>query len=405
MPSNWPGGCRKIHVASAKRNIRRLILLGEFGPPFLTFARSCKARGIAPYLLETTRREPRWRRYSSSLAGGDAIVPDIIDTPDGIRELHDYAAAVKAEAVVTLSDHNLLWLARNRGEFEPDCRLLVPSVESLELLASKKKQLDLARNVGFEVLPTWYLSGVDDCSAIPVRQFPVCLRPTDDRSVEPTFKVKVAHSLEELRDLLGELRFLETPVVAQPFMQLPNLVVHGVRSDAGEILAMQGFLVRRKFEGLALSFERVELPDDLDRHCRAFAHAADVTGCFHYDLLASKSEDRCYYLEINARLGGTTEKAFRLGFDEPALALAAFGLEGPTEPPPRRTHCTRTVNKRAVIKHIVYALRGRLSELDHPPVGPLKHLWLSCCEFLFVRDSVFDWSDLRGSLWFHLRMP
>jgi len=58
-----------------------------------------------------------------------------------------------------------------------------------------------------------------------------------------------------------------------------------------------------------------------------------------------------------------------------------------------------------VLKHMLKAVKGELTELDYPPVGRTKHILLSLRDLIAARDAVFDWCDLRGSLWFMLQPP
>jgi len=189
---------------------------------------------------------------------------------------------VEADALFTLWDPYLFWLAENRSVFEPACKVMAPSLESLGLLASKQSQIDLALRVGFDVLPTWYLWAPEDYRKIPQCHFPVALRPDLPGAVKPEFKVVLARSPEDLRSFLQGIQFLERPVIAQPLRILPNLVVHGARSESGEILALQPFLVRRKFQMVSLSIRRPDFPPGVEKCCRDFIQAAGLTGCFHY---------------------------------------------------------------------------------------------------------------------------
>ena len=189
-------------------------------------------------------------------------------------------------------------------------------------------------------------------------------------------------------------------MIAQPLRILPNLVVHGARSESGEILALQPFLVPRKFEGVTLSIKRADFPPGVEKCCRDFIQAAGLTGCFHFELLLSPREDRAYYLEINARLGGTTDKVTRLGFDEPGLLLAAFGLLPMQTGTSFAALSGRTaVNKLKVLQHLEWALRGKLCDLDYPAVSRVGHVGRSLLDLIAAEDSLFDCRDLRGSLW------
>ena len=85
-------------------------------------------------------------------------------------------------------------------------------------------------------------------------------------------------------------------------------------------------------------------------------------GVFPLRVAPLTPEDRAYYLEINARLGGTTDKVTRLGFDEPGLLLAAFGLLPMQTGTSFAALSGRTaVNKLKVLQHLEWALRGKLA--------------------------------------------
>jgi hypothetical protein len=384
------------------KRLGTIVMLGPWWvPAYLTFSRSCVARGFAVHLLDVGSQPLSWKRYSSCLAGGGLIAESEFETPEGIASVHEYVRSVEADALFTFWDRDLIWLGENRSVFEPTCKVMVPPPESLRLLVSKQNQIDLALRVGFDVLPTWYLWAPEDYQKIPQCHYPVVVRPDNNiDAVEPTFKVIFAGGPESLRSFLQGIQFLKGPVIAQPLRILPNLVVHGARSESGEILALQPFLVRRKFEGVTLSIRRADFPPGVEKCCRDFIQAAGLTGCFHFELLLSPREDRAYYLEINARLGGTTDKVTRLGFDEPGLLLAAFGLLPMQTGTSFAALSGRTaVNKLKVLQHLEWALRGKLCELDYPAVSRVGHVGRSLLDLIAAEDSIFDCRDLRGSLW------
>ncbi|HTI50312.1 MAG TPA: hypothetical protein VL475_05155, partial [Planctomycetaceae bacterium] len=216
----------------------------------------------------------------------------------------------------------------------------------------------------------------------------------------PHFKIHLARTRRDLTRFLENLRDLRAPVIAQPFRSLPNLLVHGVRSSAGEVRALQAFLVYRKYLGVSLSLRPVTCPPDLARRCADFVAAADVTGCFHFEFLQSPVGDgSSYFLEINPRFGGSTDKVARLGFDEPRLTLEAFGCLPAAKSLPRACLDASVVNKRAVLSHLRNSLRGRCTEFDYPHHGPIIDALHSLYELLFVRDALFSLADVRGTLW------
>ena len=233
----------------------------------------------------------------------------------------------------------------------------------------------------------------------------MCVRPSVSTAVEPTFKAEIMYLPSQLKDFVGIRRITGHPILAQRFMPLPNLGVHGVRSETGEVIALEPFLTYRKFEGVALSSRRTSFPPGIEECCRRFVKAANIVGTFNLACLYSTQEEKAYYLEINVRLVGGTERLARLGYDTAALTMAAFGFDVPAKPAKLRRYPHRVVQKRAVMKHIVYALRGKLTELDYPVMSRAGHVAYSLFELVFAPDSIFDWGDLWGTARFYLQKP
>jgi hypothetical protein len=251
------------------------------------------------------------------------------------------------------------------------------------------------------VLPTFFLMTPEDVERIPASAFPLAVRPDRAGEVEPGFKVMLAGSAAALRDLVRGCHGLASPLIAQPFQRVPNLIVHGVRNVNGEVIASRCYHVARKFQGVSLSLEPRPFPAQVERQCVRFAELAGLTGCYHLEFLAAPQE-HAYFLEVNVRLGGTTDKVMKAGFDEPALLLQSYGLS-PSTAVRIKDRRGRVVTKRFVLKHAIYAGAGRLTALDYPEVGRLRHLAYACRDLLLARESTFDWRDISGSVRFKLR--
>jgi hypothetical protein len=376
-----------------------ILLVGPWAPSALAFTRSMRRQGIRVYVLQISgpRETPR---SCPTLAGSLTLPEGLLETAEGIHLISRYAHAVGASALVATLDRELIWLAAHRDRFEPACQVLAPSPESLIRILSKRHQLELARSVGISVLPTHVLASAEDADAIPTSAFPLVLRPDRQADVSPPFKVRLVKSAEQLRVALCACR-LTSPLLAQSFQACPNLLVHAVRSVTGDVIASRCYLVARKFEGVSLTVEPRSFPDGLQARCRDFAAAAGLTGCYHFEFLFSPAENRAHFLEVNVRLGGTTDKVLRTGFDEPALLLQAYGI-APIGPPCRRRR-RRVVNKRTLVRHMMWAATGRLTEFDYPNVSRFRQVAYSCRDLVVAKDSIFDWRDVRGSISFQLR--
>jgi len=150
---------------------------------------------------------------------------------------------------------------------------------------------------------------------------------------------------------------------------------------------------------------KTELPLELGQRLREFGRLTGLTGAYHYDFLYDRAAAQYYFLEVNPRLGGTTDKVIWLDYDEPALCLESYGYK--VGPPHRRFHSARSrvVNKRALLKHMMCALRGNTQCVDYPPVSRCRHLLHSALDLLSARDSAFDFQDLAGTFSIHFRRP
>jgi len=269
------------------------------------------------------------------------------------------------------------------------------------MVLSKHDQLRIAERCGFTLLPTWELSSPEDVGKIDLSAYPVCLRPSAPDEVRPTFKVEVLRSAEGLRDFVALRTWGPGPLLAQPFLPLPTAVIHGVRSESGEMIALEAFIASTKFEGVTLELRPLPMDPKLELCCRKFAEETGITGPFHFELLYSAETGTFYYLEVNVRLGGTTDKVFRLGFDEPLLALAAYGFDVRVQHYQAREG-RRAVNRRALLKHLHSVIQGRLSPLDYPVTGPMQHVRLSLRSLLWASDSIVSAKDLQGTFFFYL---
>jgi len=382
--------------------VHRVAMFAPFGPPALTVARSWHSMGLQVYLLSPESPDGCWAA-SSSIAGTYTIEPRLIGTEEGIDFILSSIRRAGVEALGAISDSHCLWLARNRSRFGDICRLLLPPAHVLESILPKKNQLDYARLSGFQVLPTYFLRQAGDSDAVKPEHFPLCLRPSDPRNVSPVFKVKVIESGEQWRLLLKELKLTSGEIIAQPFREGPNIVLHAVRSEQGALLSVKGFLADKKFEGVTLRIREFSVPAKLLQAVERFSAASGLTGPFHFELLLDVKNGDAWFLEVNVRFGGTTDKVRLLGFDEAADCLAAYGLKGPRPPRPCRARQKAVVNKRAVLKQMLAALHRKPDPWDYPRRSRLITMIDACRDLLLARDSVFDWQDLKGSMAFHLQ--
>jgi hypothetical protein len=175
------------------------------GTVVLAFLDSCAElpeTKLEVFLLELTTAPRGWRRYSSSLVGGASLPPQCINTAEGLESIHKFTTSIKADALAALNNNLMVWLAQNRSLFEPVCKLMMPSVAALEWENSKCRQIELAKLVGFEVLPSYYLLKTSDWLSVPTDCHPLVLRRDRKQGNTKPFKVKTVFSPLEPRTLL-----------------------------------------------------------------------------------------------------------------------------------------------------------------------------------------------------------
>ena len=386
---------------NGRRTIHNLVQMG-FWAPSMAFLRRCREAGIATHLIpmhEEGSVPVAATKPSATIGWMSESLPLGLEKPaEALEQAVAFVRAVKAEAISSDDEGTLGWLARHRERFEPECRVMASPAAAIARMMQKSEQSAMAEEAGFHVLPTWLIAPGDGGAAIAEDGFPLCLRPTQMNSVEPEFKAERVADRGALERFLNGLSWTSA-LIAQPFRVGPNRVLHGVRGEDGRMLALECFRTVCKHRGFALTIERCELPEPLREAAERFAALADLRGAFHFDLLEDGATGEIFFLEVNYRMGGTTAKVVRLGYDEPMLALEAFGLE-----PPRRpralTAARRTTGKRMLTGRLIESLRRPAGALDYPASSQWSRFWNSAAQLATVPDALLSWRDLRGSLWY-----
>ena len=351
---------------------------------------------------------------SKYLSDSVALPSEQLYTPEGIKLINDFLIRFCATGITCISETVACWINDNRGTLPPEVAVWLPSNRTIKDLTSKLNQIEVARKVGFDVLPTYLINENPETSnRIPKSHFPLCLRPDDPATVAPVFKVHLVHSQLELINYVKSMQKMDRPIVAQPFMPLPNLVVHGARTVNGNSIGLQGFLVERKFEGVTLTIRPAHLEKDFLDKCVQFTEVFNLTGNYHFEFLVDRTNGSVYFLELNNRLGGTTAKVFALGYDEPLLALQSYGV---LPAPPKTTNQQPATSnkqpstfdyrpknkivssKQALLKYFYYTLRGRLTPLDYPSEPSVVRIAKTIYGFLKYKDDVFTLRDIKGSM-------
>jgi hypothetical protein len=357
------------------------------------------------YLIDLVDEPMPFDSYSSAIEpDGEVMLWSDARTEKALKQVTAFVKRVGADAIVTADEFTQLWLAQSRNHFEPNCRVLAADAELLERILKKPEQVGIAREAGFNVLPSWEMHTRKDAALIPANDCPVCVRPGEPDSVKPMFKAMVLETPEALKEFLATVEWRNEPLLVQTYCFGPNIVVHGVCDLSGHMIDMCAYLAYRKSRGFAVSLRPYRLPADVRKACIRFVETAGVTGAFHFDLLQSAQSGKIYYLEINVRMGGTTPKVMRMGYDEPMMMLQSFGVAAPVHAPRLGRFRNSVTGKRSAIVHFIDVLLKRKDPLSYPHTNYSVDVFSALWETISVPDVLFNLRDLRGSLWYLLRV-
>lgn len=376
----------------------RPVIVSGFAPPSLACMRSWGAKGMSVGMVQIRAAgEPRAR--SRYLKARQELAESLVGTQEGIRVVRNFLEKFEADGVTCISEKVALWINESLPQDGDRFKIWLPKSEVILNSLSKVYQIEAARKVGFRVLPTFSIETRDmDTLRIPDRYYPICIRPALPGGLSPHTKTKLVRSNSELKKWLRTLRRIDCPLIAQPFVDGPNLIVHGARTQQGKALSFQAFLVERKFEGVTLTIRRTGMPCELASQCERFTDLLDITGNYHFEFIISPNANTAYFLEINPRFGGTTAKVLRCGYDEPALALKSYGVIETIQCNSELSRRTKASSKQALLKYLWFIFKGRLTSLDYPReakvIGALNALkCLAVCS-----DDVLSYRDISGSL-------
>jgi len=316
-------------------------------------------------------------------------------TDQGISLIAAFLEKIQATTITAVNETIGKWILRHEKRFHSGLLVCLSPNRVVDRVISKTEQIAIARRTGLRVLDTYIIHGSDFAvQQIPQAHYPLCLRPSEPDGVYPSFKVIITNTADEMQRHLRKMERVSKPIIAQPFRKLPNLVIHGARTVSGENIGMKAFLVERKFEGVTLTLRRTELDSMLKKRCILFTNLFELVGNYHFEFLYCHETKESYFLEINHRFGGTTAKVFACGYDEPALALKAFGLDTKVS---NTIRDVRVSNKQALLKYIYVALKNRLTPLDYPEETKIKRILMALVALLFFKDEVFSFRDIRGA--------
>jgi hypothetical protein len=271
-------------------------------------------------------------------------------------------------------DDQALWLSGAVAERMPAAvKIAHASGPRLELAMDKEKQIALARDCGFALLPTVI---VPDGKQPPLDgPFPMIVRPA--RAVESDGQKLVKPAPLYLSNGGPRADWPQGPAMVQPLMHGTGEGIFGFATAAGVKAWSAHSRVRMMNpHGSGASACRSKLPDpDLKRMAESFAVRAGWRGPFMIELLRGR-DGTAFFVEFNGRLWGSLALARRAGFAYAAWA-AKQALDPAFEPPPVEPRAGIFVRHLGRdILHMMFVFRGPKSEFHRERwPGALKSIW------------------------------
>lgn len=376
-------------------------LIGPLGPPQLTCIRSWAAHGLKVvfvHIAEDGLDIPFSRRLVDvyvRMGTGDLL------SEKGRRTICRILGEEDVDGVTVVSYSLACYLneLRARADWPSRVDLWVQSAEVIAFLESKTAQIDMARSCDLPIAPTAYLRSTEYHEPIPF-DFPWAIRPDSPADVIPSFKVEFIGCAGEWESFRRNCMNILKPLVVQPFIEGVNIVVHGVRSAATGETVHSAFEVQHMIDGVTLSLTPTLVPEELLDKCRSFVESAGIVGVYHFEFRRSSDDAGYYFLEINGRLGGTTGKVYRLGFDEPWSMVLAYRNQGIACPPTDFGHVAS--NRLAIVRTMARACLNRMSAFDYPRMSLGRRLAVLLRGLFVWRDEIFFVALLRSSAIFVL---
>lgn len=365
--------------------------------------RSWKRQGLRVIFIHvTTEKMDAWLIHAVA-DGYLRLTPAQFMHTTGAALVCHCLSAYQATGVTALSYTMIarLHVLSGSTSWPAKARVWATPEKTLDFLESKSAQIALAQACGMDVAPTAYLSSAADGQPVAFG-YPWAIRPDGPGSVTPDFKVEAIGSAVQWSQFCERLQTIQKPIVVQPLVGGVNVVVHGARTATSQSTVHAAFEVPSMLDGVTLSLRPTTVPNSLLQACQQFVEKAQIVGIYHFEFRRSALDGRHYFLEINGRLGGTTGKVFRLGYDEPLLLKKCFTADVVELPSPLpKTKCIAS-NRKAIGRAIHLSWKGKLTLFDYPHQAFSQRILPLLTGAIVWKDEILYWQDFGSGLIFLL---
>ncbi|HEU4654409.1 MAG TPA: ATP-grasp domain-containing protein [Steroidobacteraceae bacterium] len=367
----------------------------------LAATRSLGRRGIKIYVADAA---PTTLAGSSRFAYQQLRCPDPMDAPlrfvDWVKEV---AATAKTDIVMPMTDQSSMLLAPVQHDISG--KVACGEAQSYELISNKAKLMEIGAAAGIALPRTQLAHSIDELRQILANaRFPVVLKPARSKilvgdRIVPT-AVHIAQTSAEANLYARQQVWLGIePCLVQEFIPGHGAGVFAFAHN-GQTLAW--FAHRRVREkppqgGVSVLSESTPTNSNLIAASEKLLAAAKWTGPAMIEFRIA-DDGTPYLMEVNARLWGSLQLAVDCGVDFPWLmveSLTNTSIEG-----------VRFYRQGRRLRWLLGDLDNLLIQLRQGPIRGSRAQAIS--EFLFTfldprtRQEIFRWND-PAPAWFELK--
>lgn len=311
----------------------------------LAAVRSLGRVGIPVIGLDSNPHMPGFKsRYCTP-----KLCPNPVHQPDELLRflLEEGERLAKPGILIPASDAFVLFVARYREDLHRFFRFALPAENVLEAMVNKRKQYELAEQVGMPYAQTFYPETREDVQRIKDRvDYPAIIKPYYshlwcDRfgGVKGVFKV---HTAQELTTRFEEILPTGLQVLVQSVILGPNtnhFKVCAYMSQSGEPLAVFTLRKIRQYPtefGVGTLVESLAYPELAELGLKFFSNIG-YRGIGSIEFKKDERDGKLKMIELNPRLWLQNSQATDCGMNFPLIEY--LDLTGHT-PPPQRTFKT-----------------------------------------------------------------
>jgi D-aspartate ligase len=289
--------------------------------------RNLERRGLSVSCVECSPRFPCFK----TIYGKAFHCPNPDDQPD--QWLQFMVALSKKlggrPVLIASSDRFVTYIAQYADELDPHFRFARTSVSVQDLLATKRRQYDIAANHGFPVPRTACIQSADELMAFgSSARFPCLLKPIHFREWQrfpaghllSYQKVTTASSLEELLARYRMAAGITPEVVVQEIIEGPDtaklvyLSCYGRNGDRLGACILQELRTYPIYFGSASVVTPIADPET-DAMCDRFLRAVGYVGLCEFELKRDSRDGCVKMIEANPRFSMTADAAPYIGVD------------------------------------------------------------------------------------------